>query len=358
MGAWRRELGAWRRALYAPRVRFAPLVLLLLLAAPLRAAAWEPPCVADDPLSEAAAALLLEGAPVDGAALTRAARDAGSDALVVHALVVRLEEEARVRAWLEALAASSDAPITCGVARNDARVLVLATARGGALAATLGADAQSVGLTLAPGFSAPRLVVLDARGALHDVAIERGAARAELPSDAPRPLLVQLVATGAAGPRPVAERSVGGRGPVLGASAPSAAPLAERLRSARLDAHVPAVRAHRLLALAAAEQARAVCASGRVSHVLAPGASPEERFAALGIRARFVGEALGRATDVDAAWAALLGSPSHRAALLDARFTDAGAGLATDAQGRTCVAVALAAWPRLVPPPRVRSASR
>lgn len=339
-------------------MRFAPLVLLLLLASPLRAVAWEPPCVAEDALSEAAAVLLLEGAPVDGAALRRAAREAGSDAPVVHALVVRLDEEARARAWVEALAASSDAPLVCGVARNDARVLVLATARGGALAVTLGADAQTVELTLAPGFSAPRLVVLDARGALHDVPIERDSTRAALPSDAPRPLLVQLVATGPAGPRPVAERSIGGRAPLLVASAPSTATLADRLRAARLDAQVPAVRAHRLLALAATEQARAVCASGRVSHVLLPGASPEERFAALGIRARFVGEALGRATDVDTAWAALLGSPSHRAALLDARFTDAGAGLATDAQGRTCVAVALAAWPRLVPPPRVRSASR
>ena len=36
------------------------------------------------------------------------------------------------------------------------------------------------------------------------------------------------------------------------------------------------------------------------------------------------------------------------AALLDRRFTDAGAGMATDARGRTCLVVMLAAWPRLV----------
>jgi uncharacterized protein YkwD len=135
-------------------------------------------------------------------------------------------------------------------------------------------------------------------------------------------------------------------------SSRSTASLPERLRVERNAAEVPSVRAHRLLSLAATEQARAVCASGRVSHVLAPGASPDERFAALGIRARFVGEAVGRAVDLDTAWSALLASPSHRAALLDARFTDAGTGFATDSAGRTCVAVALASWPRLVPPSR------
>lgn len=336
------------------------VTFFVLLAAPLRAAAWAPPCAEDDALGDAAAALLLEGAPVDGASLARAARDAGSDAPVVHALRARLDEEARVSTWLAALAARSDAPLVCGHARDATHILLLATPRGGALDAPPSADSVIVALTLDPSFSSPRIVVLDADGTLYDVPVERDARRAELPVDAVRPLLVQLVATGPAGPRPVAERSVGGMAPALShvTTQRGSASLVERLRTLRAASDVPAVRAHRLLERAASEQARAVCESGRVSHVLAPDASPEARYAALGIRARFVGEAVGRATDIDVAWTALLASPSHRAVLLDPRFTDAGTGTATDARGRTCVAVAMAAWPRLVPPPRLGLARR
>ena len=333
-------------------MRLALVVICLVAVAPTRALAWVPPCAADDALSEAAAALLLEGAPVDGASLARTARAAGSDAPVVHALVARLAEEARVRAWLAALASRSDAPLLCGFAEDATRLVLLATAHGGGLSAPLSEDVTALDVSLGPAFYAPRLVVLDARGALHDVALEPHAVRAELPADAPRPLLVQLVATGPAGPRPVAERTVGGElvaHSVSDSSSSRDASLSERLRAERAAAAVPSVRAHRLLARAAFEQARAVCASGRVSHVLTPGASPDERYAALGIRARFVGEAVGRAVDLDTAWSALLASPSHRAALLDARFTDAGTGIATDREGRICVAVALASWPRLVP---------
>ncbi len=342
-------------ALHSPRSRaLRSLALsaltLLLLTLPARADALPTACQPDDALSEAAAVLLLEGARIDAAALAHAARAAGSDAPVVHALHARIGEDARVDAWLTALTTRADAPLACGQARDATHVLWLATARGGALAA-LADDAQSVEFRLAPTFHAPRLVVLDAEGAVHDVAVEAGAGRVDLPLDLPRPLLVQLVATGPAGPRPVAERSFGrgARSADLALPLSSAASLSERLSAARGASSIASLRSHRLLARAATEHARAVCASGRVAHQLAPHASPDERFAALGISARFVGEAVGRAVDVDAAWAALLASPSHRAALLDPRFTDAGTGSATDDRGRVCVAVALASWPRFVP---------
>ena len=337
-------------ALLLPTLALLLPTLALLLTLPARADALATTCQLDDALSEAAAALLLEGAHVDAASLAHAARAAGSDAPVVHALHVRVGEDARVDVWLTALNARADAPLACGQARDATHVLWLATARGGALAA-LADDAQRVELRLAPTFHAPRLVVLDAAGAVHDVAVEAGAEWVALSLDLPRPLLVQLVATGPAGPRPVAERSVGrGARPAdVALALPSAASLSERLSAARGSVSVASLRSHRLLARAATEHARAMCASGRVAHQLAPHASPDERFAALGIRARFVGEAVGRAADLDAAWAALLASPSHRAALLDPRFTDAGTGSATDDGGRVCVAVALASWPRFVP---------
>jgi len=59
---------------------------------------------------------------------------------------------------------------------------------------------------------------------------------------------------------------------------------------------------------------------------------------------------VARAEDAARAYDALLRSPSHRAALTDVRFTDAGLGESRDAQGSTCLVVVLAAWPRAVPP--------
>ncbi len=369
------------------RVALVGTLIALLLAAPGRASAWEPRCAVEEPLGEAAAALLLAGAPLDAASLARAAREAGSDLPVLHAVVLGLDDEARGQAWLAALAARSDAPLACGHARDAGRVLLLASPRGGALALAEGA---LLSVALAPDFHAPRLVVLDAAGVLHGVPLGADETSAELPADAARPLRVQLVATGPQGPRPVAERLVTdapldvaarerlAAAGVRVASAPardspassassaslvstvssatrasSTADVAARLAEARRKAGLPALRPHRLLARAALAHARAVCASGRVAHQLEPGASPEARLAALGVRARLVGEAIGRAVDLDAAWAALFASPSHREALLEPRFTDAGAATALDARGRVCVAVALAGWPRLVPPPRV-----
>jgi len=382
-------------------VRALPFLSLIafVVAVPSGASAWEPRCEVDEPLGEAAAALLLAGATLDATSLTRAAREAGSDLPTVHAVALGEDEEARGRAWLDALAARSDAPLVCGHARDASRVLLLASPRGGALTlADAGGDTLTLGL--APRFAAPRLVVLDAQGALHAVPLGLDEASAELPTDAVRPLRVQLVATGPAGPRPVAERvvhgvpldaaaqarlaaagvriadanagaSTGGARPSVSSatssatsgvsslvstpSAPSAAEVTARLAASRREAHLAALRPHRLLARAARAHAEAVCASGRVAHQLEEGASPEARLAALGVRARFVGEALGRATDVDAAWAALLASPSHREALLEPRFTDAGTAAVRDPRGRVCVAVSLAAWPRLVPPRRAPS---
>jgi len=75
------------------------------------------------------------------------------------------------------------------------------------------------------------------------------------------------------------------------------------------------------------------------------GANPEVRLRRRGIVARVVGEVAARARDEDAAFDALLASPSHRAAIVDRRFTDVGVGVAR--VGRNlCVVADFAAWPR------------
>ena len=106
------------------------------------------------------------------------------------------------------------------------------------------------------------------------------------------------------------------------------------------------MRVNRLRRGVAAAHARGVCDGGRVAHELEPGADPEQRLRRVGISARLVGETVARASSPGSAFGAFERSPSHRLTLLERSFTDAGIGKVTDAQGRSCVVVLLAAWPR------------
>jgi uncharacterized protein YkwD len=66
------------------------------------------------------------------------------------------------------------------------------------------------------------------------------------------------------------------------------------------------------------------------------------------VEARRVGETVARAQSTAAAFAAFEHSPSHRLTLLEPDFTDAGVGNVQDADGRSCVVILLATWPRYV----------
>jgi uncharacterized protein YkwD len=94
------------------------------------------------------------------------------------------------------------------------------------------------------------------------------------------------------------------------------------------------------------EHASNVCSRGRVAHALDPGRDPKQRLRQAGVAARRVGEAVARDLAPSRAFARMLESPSHRATLLEPGFTDVGLGRATDLQGRSCLVVLLAAWPR------------
>jgi hypothetical protein len=175
-----------------------------------------------------------------------------------------------------------------------------------------------------------------------------------VPESLVAPYSVQLVAEARRGPRPVAELAVG---TPEAAEERAARAIARRrgdeapgLRIARLrtEASASPLRPNRLLDEAAQAYATQVCAGGRVVHRTMTGEGPRERLRARGIDARVVGETIARATSRAEALAALEGSASHLATLVDRRFTDGGYGVATDAQGRRCVVVVLAAWPRAI----------
>ena len=316
---------------------------LALLCVPASALA----CVDDDALAEAAGVLALEGR-VDDDALRDALREVGTDLPSVRALE---GDETSLTQTLRRLAREGDAPLVCGRASGAHGTVALVAWRGGAL--ELANDALRV--RLATGFSEARVLMQDADGQTNDEPVRDGQ-RLVIPDDLARPVRVQLLATGPAGPRPVAERTIvdgAGASGVEGAMSDEARSatnvasdedLATRIAALRALAGVGELRDNRVLREAAAEHAARICREGAVRHEV-DGANPEVRLRRRGIVARVVGEVVARARDEDAAFDALLSSPSHRAAIVDRRFTDVGVGVAR--VGRNlCVVADFAAWPR------------
>ncbi|HEX2678066.1 MAG TPA: CAP domain-containing protein [Polyangiales bacterium] len=329
-----------------------------------------PTCPADDALSNAAATLLLAGNAPDSNTLVAAVREAGSDAVLVHALFQPHDDAAATQKWLAELRAVSDADLVCGEASGSAGRLLIASARAGSLLPLTAASSVVRG-TLAPGFDHPELVISAADGTLTRLGLEPSMLHDGIPlqEDLARPAKIQLLARGHAGPRPIAERELPAtrsRAHAIAALPPTAAGssasttakdatandlaalLVIRLNSLRAERERLAVRDNRLLATLATAHARAVCQAGKLAHELSPGQDPEARVEQAGIRARLVGETIARAGDAGSAFAELGESPSHLLTLLEPRFTDVGVGVAHDSESRSCVVVLLAAWPRYV----------
>jgi uncharacterized protein YkwD len=325
------------------------------------------PCEDEPALSAAAAELLLLNQKPTSDQLTRAVREAGSDAVQVRALLWRGDDDAHARTWLGELAAAADAPTACGLARGAGRQLLLATARGGALE-PLAPQSRAVRGRLAPEFRSAELVIADAAGGLQRLAVDAEQLSRGVPisPELPRPAQIQLVARGKRGPRPVAERTLPApsQQPASDASSRDASPpiaaesaaqpatpdvrLDDLLAALRREQRKPELRPNALLAKVAGEHARSVCERGVIAHELERGANPEQRLLAAGIKARRVGETVARAASAESAFAAFEHSPSHRLTLLERGFTDVGVGHGRDAEQRHCVVVLLAEWPRFV----------
>lgn len=334
------------------------ILLLCLLVSPASVVADAGPCTPDDALSSAAASLLLLARTPSSDELVQAVRDAGSDAVLVRALLLRGEDASQVHGWLLALRAHSDADLICGEARGSSGTLVLAAPRGGSLS-PLSKQSPVVRGSLSPGFARAELVVSDADGHLVRLGVEPSMLVDGVPlaEDLARPAKIQLLAHGPQGPRPVAERVLPASSsaaapapaqlgkPVLGASNEPVLAWLAQLRQSRGSA---SLRPNRLLDHVAEAHARDVCESGRIAHELTPGADPQARLLQAGVKARLVGETVARACDAQTGFMQLGESPSHLLTLVEPRFTDAGAGTATDDSGRTCLVVLLAAWPRYV----------
>jgi uncharacterized protein YkwD len=298
------------------------------------------PCSSDPALARAAEALLAAAEPPTSATLLEVVRSAGSDAPVVDALVIADGDPARRDRFVARVAARRRAPLACGEARLGERWLVLVAPRAGRL---LLLPSGALRVELAEGWTAPRVFARDAEGVTWQ---DEVAGEVRLPPELVAPVDVQLVAEGPSGPRPVAELRVGEGAAVIVPDSDES--LEARLAGLRERAGLGALRPNRLLASVAEAHAEEVCREGRVAHVSSDDADPRERLARAGLRARHVGEVIARVGDPADAYAALLRSPSHRAALTDPRFTDVGLARAS-AGGHACVVGLLAAWPRPVP---------
>ena len=172
-----------------------------------------PRCALDDGLAAAAASLLLSGTQPSPGSLAKALHDAGSDLFSVHSLLVTDPGAAqRTAKWLAELDKGADAPLVCGQAEAGDQRLILAAVRGGSLTPVEG-DPSRLRVGLAPGFGQPYVVARGADGASVRLAVTPAALTAGIviPGSVERPALVQLVATGPSGPRPLAERQIGGK---------------------------------------------------------------------------------------------------------------------------------------------------
>ncbi len=326
------------------RLATALALLVAVCALPSLAAAQARPCRFDDALSRAAEALLNDPRPPTPIRLLVAARSEGATAPVVTAVTVAPDAERRVRRWLDRRAAEADAPLICGEARDAERRLVLAAVEAATMALR---DGTTLVASLAAGFSSPQVILRADDGELSRVPVTR----AELargvalpPRVAGRSTLIQLLAEGPDGPRPVAELIAGGS-PRDVLSRPGGADVRRRVAALRAERDASPLRDNRLLDREATRHAESVCERGRVSHHR-DGEDPETRLRAEGIVSRAVGETVARGESPAAAMDALEQSPSHLATLADRRFTDLGLGTAEDDEGRTCLVVLLSAWPR------------
>ena len=304
-------------------------------------------CVRSKKLEKVAKILADQQSIPPSSELVKIAREQGVDANPVYAKFGVTGEVASFKAWVEDLIETTDGPLICGRAQSGERVVLVAAVQAGMIKMI---GKNSLHAEVVPDFRDPYLMVRDSAGGSRRIAVDGEAYGSDisLPNDWPRPLFVQLVATGPSGPRPVAERWIG--------TIPQAAPVQGGnqnpeawLLQLRRASGARTVRHNRLLSREATSHAQNVCDSGKLGHELDPNGDPEARLLARGIEARVVGEAVARAKTMREALHAIEDSPSHRMTVTDPRFTDAGFGEAKDDRGRVCAVVLLASWPRKVP---------
>ena len=307
------------------------------------------PCDPHPALRHVAVELSRGSAPPSASVL----RDAVSKlSLVLPGVRVLFVEndEPRIIEFLNTMQSQSDLPAYCERIDHEQGSLVLAAPQLGSLQ-PIDPKSPVIRGHLAAGLTHPSVVIAMPshrflRFGLTRAELEQGVA---LEFEVEPQARVQLLAQGPGGPRPIAMTVVGNVGlkPLI-TGLPTPGPGASGVVTwLRAQAKRPALRRNRLLRDAANRHACHVCRSGELTHVVA-GDDPPARIQEQGLVARRIGEVVARGQDEKAAFFALVDSPSHLMTLLERDFTDVGVGLAHDHQGRACVVVMLATFPRFI----------
>ncbi len=223
-------------------------------------------------------------------------------------------------------------------------------------AARLGSWLELDAHSLVPA-SAAEVIVLGPRGEPHAVtsSLDGGEVRARFHVDREGLWLVQVLATIAGGPRPVAEALVlaGSKPETLVASLPApgendgtaadpAAALAGMVTGARASEGLTRLTRDARLDRAAQAHAEVMRDEHQLAHEGRDG-SPSDRLERVGVAAHTVGENVAHAADAAHAHRTLWQSPSHRSNLLESRFDTFGVGVAGDSDGTLWVCELFAA---------------
>ncbi len=176
--------------------------------------------------------------------------------------------------------------------------------------------------------------------------LESGKAKARFSIETEGTWLVQLMATQAGGPRPVAQTYVTAdrnppssldASPVPGEEAfdPSLredAALFSLMNEARKEEGLPAVKRNKTLDRLAEAHCRAMIEQGRISHDTGAG-HPAHRIEVAGLHPKAAGENVALAGTVVRLHRVLWASPAHRENLLLRRWDEAGVGVVEDGDG-------------------------
>lgn len=197
-----------------------------------------------------------------------------------------------------------------------------------------------------------KVVLLGPRGAPRTVlaSLSGDTIRASFVVDQPGSWLVQVLATVSIGPRPVLEARIQADGapPFAYASEPAPgedagagpgderAALSRMIDAARASERLPKLTASAELTRVAQEHTDAMIQKRTVGHDVGEG-DWTERLLAAGVPVEHAGENVASASSLSRAHRALWASPSHRANLLDPRFTRIGLGIRKTDDGRVWV---------------------
>lgn len=288
----------------------------------------------DDPLGRSA---------VRDALAAASSFDPAPSAFLVRASPARLEQ-----AIARAIAPGSATHVGAGVVESGAQALavVLTSSRAARLdrfpnSAALGEQALLSG-ELAAGFHAPRVFVTVPSGEVEEREVTGTRTfRAHVPFEERGRYLVELVGEGSSGPTVLAlmvvavggaaiegPRAVGGEDPVEALQAE--ARVVAALSALRVGRGLPPLSPSADLAAVARRHSAAMCAAGKVAHVVPGSPGPGERLMHANIGFARVYENVAAARTALEAQDAAVESPAHLKNMLEPAVTRVGVGIARE----------------------------